>query len=57
LDSDSRCDLAKIFLTNKKTKDVYWKINSSYLPKCWIQFDKPKEPGLWISYEIEKIMN
>ncbi|MDP2301969.1 MAG: hypothetical protein Q8N03_06055 [Ignavibacteria bacterium] len=57
LDSDSRCDLAKEYLQTKKQKNGYWKINSSYLPKCWIQFDKPKKPGLWISYEIEKLMN
>ncbi len=57
LDSDSRCDLAKEHLRIKKQKDGYWKTNSSYLPKCWVQFDKPNEPGLWISYEIEKIMN
>ncbi|MDP3829801.1 MAG: hypothetical protein Q8Q47_00935, partial [Ignavibacteriaceae bacterium] len=42
LDSDSRCDLAKEYLQTKKQKNGYWKINSSYLPKCWIQFDKPK---------------
>ncbi len=57
LDSDSRCDLAKAYLQAKKQKDGYWKINSSYLPKCWIQFDKPKEPGLWISNEIRKLMS
>jgi hypothetical protein len=57
LDSDTRCDFAKIYLQTKKQKNGYWKINNSYLPKCWIQFDKPKEPGLWISYEIEKLMS
>ncbi|SMP72749.1 hypothetical protein [Anoxynatronum buryatiense] len=57
LDSDSRCDLAKEYIQSKKQKDGYWKINSSYSPKCWIQFDKSKEPGLWISYEIERLMN
>jgi len=57
LDSDSRCDLAKEYLRTKKQKDGYWKVNSSYLPKCWIQFDKPKGTGFWISYEISKIIN
>lgn len=57
LDSDSRCSLAKDYLRTKKQKDGFWKINSSYLPKCWIQFDKPSEQGLWISYEIEKLMD
>lgn len=57
LDSDTRCDLAKAYLQTKKQKDGKWKINSSYLPKCWIQFDKPNETGLWISHEINKLMN
>jgi hypothetical protein len=57
LDSDSRCDLAKDYLLTKKQKDGFWKINSSYLPKCWIQFDKPNQTGLWISNEINKLMN
>lgn len=57
LDSDTRCNLAKEYLQSKKQKDGYWKINSSYLPKCWIPFDKTKEPGQWISYEIERLLN
>jgi hypothetical protein len=57
LDSDSRCDLAKDYLQSKKQKDGFWKINSSYLPKCWVQFDKPKDQGLWISHEIKKLIN
>jgi hypothetical protein len=57
LDSDSRCGLAKAYLQTKKQKDGYWKLNSSYLPKCWIQFDKPRETGLWISYEIKKLIS
>jgi glucan phosphorylase len=56
LDLDSRCNSAKEYLWKKRQKDGYWKINSTYLPKCWIQFDKPTEKGLWISYEIEKLM-
>lgn len=57
LDSDSRCDSAKEYIQSRKQKDGFWKINSSYSPKCWIQFDKPKEPGLWISHEIKKIIS
>lgn len=57
LDSDARCDRAKSYIQSKKQKDGYWKVNSSYLPKCWVQFDKPKEPGVWISYEINKLLN
>lgn len=57
LDSDSRCNMAKDYLRTKKQKDGYWKVNSTYVPKCWIQFDKPNESGLWISHEIDKLMN
>lgn len=57
LDSDKRCDLAKAYLQKKKQRDGYWKINSSYLPKCWVQFDKTKESGLWISHEINRLIN
>jgi hypothetical protein len=57
LDTDNRCNPSKEYLRSKKQKDGFWKINSSYLPKCWIQFDKPNETGLWISYEINKLIN
>ncbi|MFV0390787.1 MAG: hypothetical protein ACK5KP_02710 [Paludibacteraceae bacterium] len=55
--TDSRCDFAKDFINTKRQKNGFWKVNSSYLPKFWVQFDKPKEQGEWISYEINKIMN
>ncbi len=57
LDSDKRCDKAKEFLQKKKHKDGYWRANRLYLPKFWIPFDKTKEPGQWISYEVEKVLN
>ena len=57
LDSNPRCNAAKEFLRLKMQKNGYWKINSTYTPKCWILFDKPKEPGLWISHEIGKLLN
>ncbi len=56
LDSDARCDLAKAYLRGKKQKNGYWKSSSAYFPKCWIPFDRPKEPGLWISHEIETLL-
>ncbi len=57
LHTDSRCDLAKDYIIAKKQKEGYWKINSTYLPKYFLLFDKTKEPGLWISYEIEKLLS
>jgi len=57
LSTDKRCNRAKNFLWAKKQKTGYWKANSIYLPKCWIQFDKPGTNGLWLSHEIEKVIN
>lgn len=54
---DKRCELAKNFLIKKKRNNDFWKVNSFYLPKFWVKFDKPKEKGLWISYEIRKIID
>jgi hypothetical protein len=55
-DSDSRCDMAKDHLRKKQLKSGFWKVNSSYLPKYWIPFDKTNEAGLWITYEINKLI-
>ncbi|NJO68794.1 MAG: hypothetical protein HC830_05500 [Bacteroidetes bacterium] len=57
LDKDPRCDAAKAYLKAKKQPAGYWKVTSSYLPKCWIQFDKPGNPGLWISHETAKLLD
>lgn len=54
--ADNRCNEAKSLLISKKHKLGHWRINSSYLPKCWITFDKTREPGLWVSHEIEKVL-
>jgi hypothetical protein len=56
-DTDPRCNKAKEFVMSKRRMDGFWQINSSYLPKCWIQFDKTKEKGLWLTHEIEKLLN
>lgn len=57
MDSDSRCNIAKDYLRAKQQRNGFWKVNSSYSPKCWVQFDNPKESGLWISHEIGKLIN
>lgn len=56
LDSDARCKSAKDYLKEKKQKRGFWYVNRSYHHKSWVEFDKPKEPGLWISYEIENVI-
>ncbi len=57
LASDKRCDLAKAYIQSKMHKDGFWRVNSSYLPKCWVLFDETKDQGKWISYEIGKLLN
>ncbi len=56
LDSDSRCDRAKNYLQSKRRKDGFWRVNSSYLPKYWVTFDRPNENGYWITSEITKLI-
>lgn len=56
LDSDFHCQPAKEYLLGKQKRDGYWQINSSYFPKAWIQFDIPKESGLWVTHEISKLL-
>lgn len=56
-DSDIRCEQAKDYLLAKRHRDGYWKVNNSYMPKGWIQFDKPGERGWWISHEINKMID
>jgi hypothetical protein len=57
LDKDSRCNSAKDYLRAKKQASGFWYVNSAYRHKSWIQFDKPKESGLWVSNEISNIIN
>lgn len=54
-DTDERCSDAKKYLLSRRNKNGKWQINHSYLPKCWVLFDKTREPGLWVSHEIEKL--
>jgi len=57
LDRDPRCMPAKDFIMTKKKRDGYWRMNASYLPKAWILFDRTKVPGLWVTYEIQKLLS
>ena len=52
---DLRCQRAISYILKKKHKDGYYRINSGYRPKFWVDFDKVKSPGVWISYETEKL--
>ena len=53
---DQRCDNVVQFLQSRKQKAGYWKINKLYQPKSWVLFDKPKQPGDWITHEINSIL-
>lgn len=57
LHMDNRCLAARNLLVEKKKKSGYWQQNRIYTPKCWIPFEPIKEPGLWVSHEIEKILS
>jgi hypothetical protein len=57
LEKDERCNPAKDYLRAKKHVSEFWYVNSAYRHKSWISFDKPKEPGLWVTNEIKKIIN
>jgi len=55
--NDKRCNAAKNFIKSKKKKDGYWRINSFYKPNHWVDFDLPKTKGLWLTQEIQAILN
>lgn len=57
LHTDPRCRSAKDLLALRKRKTGFWQADKIYLPKHWVQFDKPREAGLWVSYEIGKIID
>lgn len=52
---DPRCQRAKSYILKRKYKDGYYRINSGYRPKFWVDFDQVKAPGVWISYEMEQL--
>lgn len=54
--NDSRCNFAMEYLKSKQKDNGIWYANAGYKPKGWILFDKPKESSLWISQEIQEIL-
>lgn len=53
---DERCNEAINILKQKQRPDGFWQADTSYMKTAWVDFDKPKEPGPWISYVIRTIM-
>ena len=58
LHNDIRCSLAKNLLKQKEKKEGYWWNQSASIlkNKAWIQFDKTKQKGDWITYKIQSII-
>lgn len=56
--SDQRCTEALSYLKSKQKKDGGWWAQTSHIQKnkAWVPFDKSREKGRWISYEIEKLI-
>ncbi|MDN5204219.1 hypothetical protein QQ008_22695 [Fulvivirgaceae bacterium BMA10] len=55
--NDNRCDESKRFILKKQKEDGFWRVNSFYKPKFWVDFDKPKEKAEWISFEINEMLH
>ncbi|MGE5630802.1 MAG: hypothetical protein ACM3TR_06850 [Caulobacteraceae bacterium] len=54
---DGRCKEAIEILKQKQRKDGFWQADSIYMKTAWIEFDKIKNKGPWISYIIDKLLN
>ncbi len=54
---DERCNDAMDVLRQKRRDDGFWQADTSYMKTAWVDFDKPKKPGQWISYVIKNILN
>lgn len=57
LHNDSHCNDAIEILKQKRHKDGFWRSEISQMKSVWIDFDILNKPGLWISYEISKLLN
>ena len=53
---DKRCSEAIGLLKKKQRPDGFWQADTSYMKTAWVDFDKPKKPGLWISYVISGLV-
>ena len=55
--NNSNCYEAIEILKQKRYKDGLWRSEVSQMKSAWIDFDTLNKPGLWISYEISKLLN
>lgn len=54
---DARCKNAVDILKQKQRNDGSWQADTTYMKTAWIEFDKPKKSGQWISYVVSKLIN
>lgn len=55
--SDARCKNALDILRQKQRSDGTWQADITYMKTAWVEFDKPKKSGQWISYVISNLIN
>ena len=53
---DERCSEAIEILKRKQRSDGFWQADRAYMKTSWVEFDKPKKPGPWISYVISGLV-
>lgn len=53
---DERCNDAIDILKQKPHRDDLWQVDKSYMKTAWVDFDKPKKLGPWISYVIRGLV-
>lgn len=53
---DKRCSESIDLLKKNQRPDGFWQADTSYMKTAWVDFDKPKKPGLWISYVISGLV-
>jgi len=55
--NDERCSEAIEILKQKQRSDEFWQADRTYMKTSWVEFDKPKKPGPWISYVISELVD
>ncbi len=53
---DERCQEARALLKQSQRSDGFWQADVSYMKSAWVDFDKPRQPGPWITYVIQELV-
>lgn len=54
---DGRCSDAIEILKDTQRNDGFWQVDTAYMKTTWVEFDKPKKAGPWVSYVISNLVN